>query len=510
MFVRGDSGVRWVAGALRRRPVGGPLLVLVGALLAASLVSGSALGRPGSGESFSGASPSRGGGSGGGGGDGWGVLFALLFHLCLRYPKVGSPLLLLVVAGLVVSSVLRHRMQPWSTSHVDVTAAPAAFAAQRRELEALRASDPELSLVLFEDFVYMLYAAVQRARGFGTGWLSAYLAPSLAASLTQPELSDVEGIVIGAMRYVRVARGQLIEVELELEANFVEVAKSGARQRWYVVDRLLLTRSPSARSRPFARAHKLDCPSCGAPLEALRGDECSYCRQNVGLGRFDWMVSQLSNRSRAPRGPLLTSEVPEVGTERPTVVDAEAQQRLGELSVRDPAFSWQAFSARVAHVFAELQAAWSAREALRIRPFVSDNLFQSLHYWLDLYAQQKCRNVTEGATITRLVLSRVTSDKHYDSVTVRLFASSTDFVLSDGGEVLRGHRSRVRAYSEYWTFIRGSARKGPSRGDASCPQCGAPLKVSMTGNCEYCRVKVTAGEFDWVLSRIEQDEAYTG
>jgi hypothetical protein len=32
----------------------------------------------------------------------------------------------------------------------------------------------------------------------------------------------------------------------------------------------------------------------------------------------------------------------------------------------------------------------------------------------------------------------------------------------------------------------------------------------MTGNCEYCAVKVTSGEYDWVLSRIEQDEAYTG
>jgi hypothetical protein len=32
----------------------------------------------------------------------------------------------------------------------------------------------------------------------------------------------------------------------------------------------------------------------------------------------------------------------------------------------------------------------------------------------------------------------------------------------------------------------------------------------MGGNCEYCDAHVTAGEFDWVLSKIEQDEAYTG
>jgi len=32
----------------------------------------------------------------------------------------------------------------------------------------------------------------------------------------------------------------------------------------------------------------------------------------------------------------------------------------------------------------------------------------------------------------------------------------------------------------------------------------------MAGVCEYCHGKITSGEFDWVLSRIEQDEAYKG
>ena len=32
----------------------------------------------------------------------------------------------------------------------------------------------------------------------------------------------------------------------------------------------------------------------------------------------------------------------------------------------------------------------------------------------------------------------------------------------------------------------------------------------MAGSCTHCNAKVTSGEFDWVLSRIEQDEAYSG
>ena len=133
-----------------------------------------------------------------------------------------------------------------------------------------------------------------------------------------------------------------------------------------------------------------------------------------------------------------------------------------------------------------------------------------MYYWIDLYTQEKCRNVTESTQILRIDLANVTSDAHFDAITLRVFASGLDYTISDNGKLLSGHRSRPRTYSEYWTLIRGTARRGAPRTDPACPHCGAPLKIGMAGQCEYCRVKVTSGDFDWVLSRIEQDEAYGG
>lgn len=485
-------------------------------VLLALLVTGLAAARPGGGQSYSGGSHSSGGshGSGGGGGDG-GVLFELLVVLCIEHPSVGIPLVILIVIGMLVRAGIQRGMKSWSTTPVDVSKVATTTRqgpAPRKRLEELRGVDPEFSLVLFEDFVYMLYAALHRARALGTAPLAAYLDPRLAGALVDPRLADVQGIVIGALRYLSCSGPgpSGVQVELEIEANFVEVSRTGQQQRYYVVDRLLLTRSPTAKSRPFARASKLDCPNCGAPLEALRGTECSYCRQQVGYGRFDWMVAALDNTSRELRGPLLTSDTPESGTELPTITDGAAPARFQELQARDPSVSWQSFTARVAHVFGQLQLAWSGRDPLRIRPFVSDNLFQSLLYWIDLYVASRCRNVTENARILRIDLASVTSDKHYDAITVRLFATSIDYTVADDGKLLSGSRSRPRTYSEYWTWIRGSARRGAARGDANCPNCGAELRIGMTGACEYCRVKVTSGEFDWVLSRIEQDDSYGG
>ncbi|HTA90365.1 MAG TPA: TIM44-like domain-containing protein [Polyangiaceae bacterium] len=480
-------------------------------------VSLSAWARPGGGHSYSGGSHSHsgGGGSGGDGGDAAGLILQLLF-LCIEYPAVGVPLLLIVVAFVIIKAVVGATKKGWSTTSPEAVQAVQQVQQDARlsrmELDAIRSVDPEFSLVLFEDFAYMLYAAVQRARATGTQTLAAYLEPTLAQNLVDAQLADVQGIVIGAMRYVRFSgiRAPMIEIELELETNYVEVLRSGGSRRFYAVDRVVLARSASARSRPFKRAHTLDCPNCGAPLEAVRGTECSYCKQSVGFGRFDWMITSLVSVTREPRGPLLTSDVAEEGTELPTIVDRGAPTRFQEFQQRDPAVTWQALQGRVGLIFNELQAAWSGRDALRIRPYVSDNLFQSMYYWIDLYTQAKCRNVNENAQIMRIDLANVMSDVHYDAITLRVFASGLDYTVSDDGKLLSGNRHRPRTYSEYWTLIRGSASRGAPRQDPNCPHCGAPMKIGMAGQCEYCRVKVTSGDFDWVLSRIEQDESYGG
>jgi hypothetical protein len=375
----------------------------------------------------------------------------------------------------------------------------------------LRAEDPGFSLVLFEDFAYALYAELQTSRARGAiGRLAAFLSPAVAQMLYDTTLERVEGIVIGALRYVRTELGpEQVAVTLDVEANFGEV-RNGHAQRFYVADRLTLTRKRSARSRPPKRVRKLDCPNCGAPLEGMRGTTCGYCRTEVGGGRLDWQVQSIQRLTTEPRPPLVTTETPERGNELPTLVAPGCQQRLSELSRRDPANDNAALWARIGLIFAELQVGWSNRDLSRIRPFVTDNLFQYFGYWIDVYFAQRARNVTENARVLNIELADVTSDATYDAITVRLFATGLDYTLGDDGSVLRGSRSKERPYSEYWTLIRGSAARGRPRTQLACPNCGAPLKIGMAGHCEYCQARVVSGDFDWVLSRIEQDESYGG
>lgn len=481
--------------------------------------------RPGGGQSYSGGSrsSSRSSGGGGGGGEGGGGgsgLFELLFWLVFAHPVIGIPLVIIVAVVLFGRSVLGSNLNGWSSggggerqvAQVQEEMAPAP-GVPRAALQSICQVDPQFSFVLFEDFVYLLYAELHRARAGNPASIAAFISPQVAQSLaSDPNLAEVRGIVIGAMRILSFSGvgPQGVSLELEFEANYVEVYRQGGERRFYVRDRMGLARGPNAKSRPAGRARTLDCPNCGAPLQNLRGTQCTYCQQDVGGGRFDWNVGYVATVEKELRGPLLTSNVAEEGTNEPTLVDPQSPMRMQALQQRDPSFNWGAFQQRAAHIFGALQTAWTAREPPRIRPFVSDNLFQSMVYWIDLYQQQRCRNVNEGARILRIDLANVLSDVAYDAITVRIFATGKDYTISDDGKLLSGSRSRERTYSEYWTFIRGAQRQGTSKGDQNCPNCGAPLNISMVGNCEYCQVKVTAGEFDWVLSRIEQDESYSG
>jgi hypothetical protein len=138
-------------------------------------------------------------------------------------------------------------------------------------------------------------------------------------------------------------------------------------------------------------------------------------------------------------------------------------------------------------------------------------MFNYLSYWIEAYRAQGLRNAVESPRILKRETARIRRDRQFDAITVRLWATGYEVTTEAATDkVLRGSRQRERPYSEYWTLIRGARVRGAPRADAKCPSCGAPLDVNMAGSCEHCGVHVTSGEFDWVLSRIEQDDSYEG
>jgi hypothetical protein len=379
-------------------------------------------------------------------------------------------------------------------------------------LGAIRERDPEFSFVLFEDFLGVLYTEAHMARGRGTlANLSPYLSADARAALAGLGGARVSSILVGTLKVKDVradgTEGPTIATAI-FESNYEETSELGAVTAYYAAERWTLSRVCGAKSRAPERARIIDCPNCGAPLDKLVGGTCGYCNMVVDRGGLDWRVGRIEIVSREARPPMLTGTTEEVGTSDPTVVAPDVQDRWRSLVARDPALGWDTLTARVDLVFRTFHAAWRQQDLAPVRPFLSDNLFQAQTYWVEAYKRQRLRNLTDGARIVGVQLARIVSDARYDAITVRVFATGLDYTVDEHGAVVGGSRDRERAYSEYWTLIRGIDRTGAPRVDPVCPSCGAGLDVNMAGKCAHCGAKVTAGEFDWVLSRSEQDEVY--
>ncbi len=389
-----------------------------------------------------------------------------------------------------------------------------------QDLDAIRGLDPEFSVVLFEDFAYALYAKAHEARANRQELdaLSPYLSAEARTELAgrPPAGAPVSGVVIGAMRAVelRLPNGSeprpQVGVVLEFESNMTVGAGTGDATQ-YVRERWHLVRDAAVRSRPPEKVRSFHCPNCGAPFGPGGGDRCEYCGEVVSGGRFEWSVVATEPLEIESRPPALTGTVEEVGNDWPTIVHPALAERWAELQQADPASGEQALAARLQLIYSELNPAWTALDLRPVRGFVSDGLFDYLQYWIAAYQHQGLSNQLRDMRLTRRQLAKVVRDKHYDAVTFRIWASGRDFTVRQAnGEVVGGNPNADRDYSEYWTLIRGAGVRGAPRADKNCPNCGAPLDVNMAGQCTHCDAKITSGEFDWVLSKIEQDESYGG
>ena len=505
------------------------IVLLVCAVLSIGL---QAFDRPGGGQGYSGSSSSSSSSGDRDSGDGGGAALVLVFELLRfgfimtsRYPAVMWPIwgVVALVVVLWFRSLPPPEARNWTVESMKAEPERVAVA-PRVELERLRDTDPEFSLVLFEDFVSTLFAKSHEARGRGRlADLGAYLGPAAVRGLTDMSplgLDAVEGIVIGAIGYQRV-RGvtapaeatSRIAVELEIEANYTEqIETNGARQShaYWVRERWVLSRARNAQSLPPARLRNLGCPGCGAPVTSRDEAVCTRCGRQITPNDFDWIAERIGVIARKPTPPALTGDVAETGTTLPTIVDAAAAERRQAIEARDPSFTWPAFEARIRHVFAQLQPAWSSLDITPARAYLSDRLAETWQFWFAAYRRAGLRNVTESSRLIGIELARVVSDRHFDAITVRLRATGLDYTIDEKGELGTGSRDTPREYTEYWTLIRAQSATGVPHAASSCPQCGAPLVVSMGGACEHCGAHVSSGEFDWVLSRVEQDDAYKG
>jgi predicted lipid-binding transport protein (Tim44 family)/endogenous inhibitor of DNA gyrase (YacG/DUF329 family) len=478
--------------------------------------------RVGGGQSFSGGHSGGGSGGGGGGGGGGADLIWLLIQLVFNVPQLGVPLLAIVLivwyfnmasgGGGDAATFVSQAVPP-----PEETGPP-----PQDEIDALRRIDPNFSEMLFLDFVQLLYVRFHEERGQHAlqklaPYVDAILLQNVERDTTERGVIKVENILVGASRVSEVRTGsEGVVVNVTFESNFGEITNRGPLPPQYLVERWMFTRKAGVLSKGPDEMLKLGCPNCGNPSELKADGTCPYCNQVVNHGDFNWLLASTAVVSAAPRPPLtlesgLWSGPAEVGTDDPSIVDVNFQAERRAFMARNPDFSWPDFENRVRYCFTTLQQAWSSNAWEAARAFETDHLFNLHRYQVELYRSQGLANRLDDVRIEKVAPVKLERDAWFDAITVRIWASMKDYVVDQAGQVRAGDPRTAHRFSEYWTFIRSSGAKERKEAETTrCPHCGAPLKIGMTGICEYCGSKITSGVFDWVLATIVQSQTYRG
>jgi predicted lipid-binding transport protein (Tim44 family) len=187
---------------------------------------------------------------------------------------------------------------------------------------------------------------------------------------------------------------------------------------------------------------------------------------------------------------------------------------LAALQTKDPNFNQQMFLDRAQATFFALQKAWMDRNLEPARVYMSDGIYHRWKMQIDQMIAAHKRNVLDNLVIGGVQIVKVTTDPNFDSITVRIDASAADYEVDDTttNKVIYGSKQN-QPFTEYWTFTRSAAARtkaGEGAEVTQCPNCGAPLSISESGVCSYCKATVTSGQFGWVLNNITQASEWQG
>jgi predicted lipid-binding transport protein (Tim44 family) len=492
-------------------------MLLVGALFAAL----EAEARVGGGQTFGG-----GGGSGrssGGGGGGDGELVFLVIRLLIYYPQLGVPIAIVAIGWWLYTAQQNQHDAPRVV--VEEQYRPAQSRSARRPMkrrradrgwDALTGRDPGLSRPVLYDFLQLV---VRRAWAANTPDQREALRPFVAEGVwpaleeARQGASAVDELVIGSLVIsgVTIQRDRAV-LSVRVEATRKE-HREGRVQHVYVVEDWRFERAADAQSLPPDETRRLGCPSCGAAVQCDTFGRCTNCGTPITEGQLQWQAASMHTATKRRAQP------PSVGTfagdEEPsyrmdTRTHPEFASRLRAFTGRHPQFDQAGFDRRVRHVFTSLQDAWSAGRWKDARPYTTDAAWNTLRFWIDQYDSAGLANRLDDVEVLRVRVVDVSVDAWYESLTVRIWASMKDWVeVKATGEVTGGNKKVQRHFSEYWTFVRAIGSGDTSGDPDSCPSCGAPLDdINAAGVCGYCDSVITTGDFDWVLSRIDQAESY--
>lgn len=180
---------------------------------------------------------------------------------------------------------------------------------------------------------------------------------------------------------------------------------------------------------------------------------------------------------------------------------------IAKLKEKDPNFNEQRFLEKISNNYVQLQDAWEAKDLTPMRSVMTDSLYNQFARQLEELKQRGYTNYVDKIAVLNASILGYTTEGENDVIFVRLDTRICDYTVNDDtNEIVSGDRNRELFMGYEWKLIRSMNMKTPETEDLSsvnCPNCGAPLSVNQSSQCEYCGTVVSLSEYDWALSQVK-------
>lgn len=140
-----------------------------------------------------------------------------------------------------------------------------------------------------------------------------------------------------------------------------------------------------------------------------------------------------------------------------------------------------------------------------VRPVLHQNLFNTTQRQVEEKKAQGIVYHYESIAINTAYLTSFVRDREFEYLTVYLNARMIDYQVDEKtGNIIRGDKTTRWDMRYKMKFVRsvGTLTKEKVSGTQgyNCPNCGAPLEITSSGECPYCGSVVTTGDYSWVLT----------
>lgn len=194
------------------------------------------------------------------------------------------------------------------------------------------------------------------------------------------------------------------------------------------------------------------------------------------------------------------------GNQGANVVLPDRSAQIQELLRKtDPNFSSDDFVTFAKQVYIDIQMAWCNRDMAPVRPVLHQNLFNTTQRQVEEKKKQGVVYHYESIAINTAYLTSFARDKEYEYLTVYLNARMIDYQVDEKtGNIIKGDKTTRWDMRYKMKFVRSKSAltkdKVSGTQGYNCPNCGAPLEITSSGECPYCGSVVTTGDYSWVLT----------